>query len=381
MKKILWLLAAFLFASSFSSDKLVQSLHAQTEQQSVVQAVLFYSPTCPHCHTVIDQHLPPLQQQYGDRLQILGVDVSKPVGQQLYQNTIGHFNLSSQRQGVPALVVGDTVLVGSVEIPQMFPQIIADGLAAGGIGWPDIPALFEIVPDLPPSAAPGAALPAAEPPAAESAAEGVGVGLAEIDTATLAAEAAPLANPSGFALAWLVMGGMALALVYAFWRFQQARLAGASFWETAVAPLDTPFIPLLLLVGLVVAAYLSYVEVTHVEAVCGPVGECNLVQSSPYAQIFGIPIAVLGLVNYLAVGGLWLWQRANPLQKRPVVALLVLTIFGVFFSIYLTALELLVIHAICAWCLTSAVVTTLLMVVVVNGVTQRPSALASELVG
>ncbi len=53
-------------------------------------------------------------------------------------------------------------------------------------------------------------------------------------------------------------------------------------------------VPALALIGLGVALYLSYVELLQVEAVCGPVGECNIVQASPYAQFLGIPIAVLG---------------------------------------------------------------------------------------
>ncbi|MCA9971053.1 MAG: hypothetical protein KC425_12595, partial [Anaerolineales bacterium] len=46
------------------------------EPQPIVQAVLFYSPTCPHCHQVITQDLPPIQEKYGAQLQILGVDTS-----------------------------------------------------------------------------------------------------------------------------------------------------------------------------------------------------------------------------------------------------------------------------------------------------------------
>lgn len=349
--------------------------------QPIVQAILFYSPTCPHCHTVIDQHLPPLQEQYGEQLQILGVDVSKPVGQQLYQNAIAHFNLSSQRQGVPTLVVGETVLVGSVEIPQQFPQIIADGLLAGGIGWPEIPGLHESVPNLPPSASAVVAAPTAVGAAVGMPAEGVGVALGEIDTSSMTAEMAVASTPSGYALAWAIMAGMVGALLFVAWRLWQTRAAEGSWLTTAVAPLNTPFISMLVLAGLVVAAYLSYVEITHVAAVCGPVGECNIVQSSPYAQILGIPVAVLGLVNYLVVGALWAWQRARPQNRQTAVALLLLSLFGVFFSIYLTALELFVIHAVCLWCLTSAVVTTLIMLVVVDGLTKRPSPLAPELVG
>jgi uncharacterized membrane protein len=110
------------------------------------------------------------------------------------------------------------------------------------------------------------------------------------------------------------------------------------------------------------------VELTQVEAICGPIGECNIVQSSSYARLLGIPVAVLGALSYVAIIALWIGQRIlEPrLSALSLSGLIVLTIFGTLFSIYLTVLELLVIKAICAWCLSSAVLTTLLMILVIQ---------------
>jgi uncharacterized membrane protein len=186
--------------------------------------------------------------------------------------------------------------------------------------------------------------------------------------------AGPPPDPAGFALGWIVLAGMLAGLVYGGGQWQRR-------WPSPMAAPNNPgpgsqqtaVILGLVVVGLVVASYLAYVEVTHVTAVCGPVGECNIVQSSPYAQILGIPVAVLGVISYLSIGALWLLQR--PLNKKwPGLAeysLLALTFVGTLFSIYLTMLELLVIHAICAWCLTSAVVTTLLFLIVVRRGTKQ----------
>ena len=60
-----------------------------------------------------------------------------------------HFEVPSERLGVPTLVVADMVLVGSVEIPDQFPAIIETGLAQGGIDWPDIPGLAELLASTP----------------------------------------------------------------------------------------------------------------------------------------------------------------------------------------------------------------------------------------
>jgi uncharacterized membrane protein len=123
-------------------------------------------------------------------------------------------------------------------------------------------------------------------------------------------------------------------------------------------------IPVLTLIGCDVAAYLAYVETAQVSAVCGPVGDCNTVQQSVYARLFGVlPIGVLGLMGYIAILAAWLVRRFR--RGRPAdlaaLALLGMTAFGTLFSIYLTILEPFVIGATCGWCLTSAIIITLLL--------------------
>jgi len=128
-------------------------------------------------------------------------------------------------------------------------------------------------------------------------------------------------------------------------------------------------IPLLCAIGLIVAGYLAYVETKRVTAVCGPVGDCNTVQQSEYARLFGIlPIGVLGLIGYVAIFTSWLIARyANDrLAGLAIVSLFIMTAFGTLFSIYLTFLEPFVIGATCAWCLTSAILMTILMLLTVR---------------
>jgi len=106
------------------------------------------------------------------------------------------------------------------------------------------------------------------------------------------------------------------------------------------------------------------VEVTNTEAVCGPVGDCNTVQQSSYASLFGIiPIGLFGVAGYLVVGLTWLIAKFGPERWRKIstLGIWILSLFGAFFSIYLTFLEPFVIGATCAWCLTSAIVMNLLL--------------------
>jgi uncharacterized membrane protein len=86
---------------------------------------------------------------------------------------------------------------------------------------------------------------------------------------------------------------------------------------------------------------------------------------------------------YLSTIALWLLQRVDSARRWALWALVALTIFGTLFSLYLTLVELLVIGAICMWCLTSAMVTGLMTVLVTTGINQsqiscpptRPSAI------
>jgi uncharacterized membrane protein len=110
------------------------------------------------------------------------------------------------------------------------------------------------------------------------------------------------------------------------------------------------------LVGLAIAGYLTYVHYAGLQPFClAGGGGCETVQSSRWASLAGVPVAVLGLAGYAAI----LATLALPEDPgRTAAALLALAGFG--FSAYLTYLELFEIHAICQWCVASAVVMTLL---------------------
>ena len=120
-------------------------------------------------------------------------------------------------------------------------------------------------------------------------------------------------------------------------------------------------VPVLVFIGTGVAAYLSFIEVTHGEAFCGPVGDCNAVQNSKYAMLFGVlPVGVVGLAGYSAMIIAWVIARyrGGSLSIFANIALLAMALFGTLFAIYLTFLEPFVIGATCAWCLASAVIMT-----------------------
>jgi uncharacterized membrane protein len=105
----------------------------------------------------------------------------------------------------------------------------------------------------------------------------------------------------------------------------------------------------LAVLGIAVAGYLTWVHYADVSPICLASGGCEKVQSSRYAELAGVPVAVLGLAGYVAILGSLLLPGEVELLGG---ALLALAGFG--FSAYLTYLELFRIHAICQWCVVSA---------------------------
>jgi uncharacterized membrane protein len=115
-------------------------------------------------------------------------------------------------------------------------------------------------------------------------------------------------------------------------------------------------------IGLVDSLYLTYVKVSNTYALCGPVGDCESVNSSQYAEIAGIPIALLGAGAYLLIMALLFMEpRSNFWAESGPLAVFGISLVGVLYSAYLTYIEIYVLQAICPYCVLSAVVLVLLL--------------------
>lgn len=124
---------------------LLQGAGSARAVEPIVRAVLFWSENCAHCHRVMEEHLPPLEEQYGDQLDVQTIEIAGSEEYELWLAAIEAFQLPPDRQGVPMLFLGDTVLVGSREIPEQLPGLVEQHLASGGVGLPDIPGLEDVV--------------------------------------------------------------------------------------------------------------------------------------------------------------------------------------------------------------------------------------------
>jgi uncharacterized membrane protein len=329
-------------------------------QQPVVHAVMFWLNGCPHCEDVIQNILPPLQEKYGKQFDLFMVEVKGQKDVDLLYQIAASYEIPKEGTGVPFIIIGEHVLVGSDEVRDQLPVLVNDYLTQGGVDFPSNPLLTDILPaslDSTPTmelVAQSQVQSTPEPVSREASAPAVE-----------SASQEPVKN-NGFTLAAVVMVFMVLVTLYSLASLAIGKLYFHAAW------MDT-IIPMLSLVGLGVAIYLTFVETRSVKAICGPVGDCNAVQNSSYAKIWGIlPVGLLGAMGYVAILAAWFvgHQHWGWLSKYAPAALFGMALFGTVFSIYLTYLELFVIYAVCIWCISSAIIITLILLFSLNSALQ-----------
>ena len=333
----------------------------------VVQGVFYFSPTCGHCHYVITEVLPVIYAENGGawvitvdenaasldpafylmnngHIQLLMVDVSQPDGQLMYLDDSEALGFDAP-PGVPLLHIGDEWYLGSGDIPAELPGIVEAGLAGEGIAWPPTPGLAAAIEPFLRDGSVAAAAPDEDDDSGDAAVLPVGGGDLPLDR--LGRD--PLGNGVAIVVLIILIG----TLLGAPWLATRESLPSFPSW----------LVPLLALAGLVVAAYLATIETSGTEAVCGPVGDCNTVQQSQYAELAGIPIGVLGVIGYVLIGGLWLVSRVAHGAAADWALVLMATgaFIGTLFSAYLTFLEPFVIGATCMWCISSALIMLALL--------------------
>jgi uncharacterized membrane protein len=340
------------------------------------QAVFYFSPTCGHCEYVITQVLPGLFADNGGdytvtydetvlpeppvsylmsngTLQLLLIDASTEVGSEMFG--LDSERLGIEQVGVPRIDFNERdYLVGSGDIPDQFPGIVSDAIAAEGMAWPPVPGLDEaIAPFIEEGSVVDPDAPGAE---AEQAPD---------DDVDAALAVLPLGggdeswtdrfgnDVTGNSVSVVVLALLLLSVIAVPILALRGSLPSVPGWLVLV----------LVVIGAGVAVYLANVETTGSEAVCGPVGDCNAVQQSEYAKVAGIPVGVLGVLGYAAIGGLWILSRVSHGRAADLAVVLIGmgAWAGTLFSLYLTFLEPFVIGATCMWCISSAMVMLALL--------------------
>ncbi len=129
------------------SEVVAQNTQAASQEKPVARFLLFYGETCPHCHDVMDEYLPTVYEKYGDQVEYQYIEVwSNTENYLTFLGLETKLGVPDDRQGaVPALVIGDKVLIGGLEIPELLETYIDAYLAAGGVDYPSLDDLPEVV--------------------------------------------------------------------------------------------------------------------------------------------------------------------------------------------------------------------------------------------
>jgi uncharacterized membrane protein len=130
---------------------------------------------------------------------------------------------------------------------------------------------------------------------------------------------------------------------------------------------------ILTIIGLLVSIYMTIYKITSNDSMCIGSGDCKTVNASRYAEVYGIPVAVLGIAGYSAIlAVLLLGQRPGFLQQNGTLLFFGLSLTGFLFTLYLIFVEVALIKAYCPFCITSQTAMTLIFIISVIQLVRQP---------
>jgi uncharacterized membrane protein len=147
-------------------------------------------------------------------------------------------------------------------------------------------------------------------------------------------------------------------------------LSGAWAWRSSADRRLAIAVAVVCSIGIAVAGYLTYVHYAGVNVPCPLSGGCEVVQRSHYSKLDGIPVSLLGLLGYIAILCTLVVRGESGRLAGFGLALV-----GFGFSMYLTYREVFTIKAICPWCVSSAVLMTVLAILTaIRALREQPGA-------
>jgi uncharacterized membrane protein len=130
---------------------------------------------------------------------------------------------------------------------------------------------------------------------------------------------------------------------------------------------------ILTILGLLVSIYMTIFKITNNAKMCIGSHGCSVVNSSRYAEVNGIPVAVLGVVGYAAIlAVLLLERRPGFFRQNGTLLFFGLSLTGFLFTLYLIFVEVALIKAYCPFCITSQAAMTLIFIISVIRLVKQP---------
>ena len=131
----------------------------------------------------------------------------------------------------------------------------------------------------------------------------------------------------------------------------------------------------LVVLGIAVSIYMTIYKLTSNDSMCLGSGDCHTVNASRYSEVNGIPVAVIGVIGYAAMlVSLLLETRSDFFKTNGTMLTFGMSITGFLFSVWLIYVELVLIRALCPFCVTSQVTMTLLFILAIVRLIRQPQS-------
>ncbi len=129
----------------------------------------------------------------------------------------------------------------------------------------------------------------------------------------------------------------------------------------------------LVVIGVLVSIYMTIYKLTDNNAMCLGSGDCSAVNASKFSEIYGIPVALVGVAGYAAILALHLLENRNDFLRRNAILLIFgLALAGFLFTLYLIYVEFVLIKALCPFCLASQAAMTIIFILAVIRLIRQP---------
>ena len=131
----------------------------------------------------------------------------------------------------------------------------------------------------------------------------------------------------------------------------------------------------LVVLGVLVSIYMTIYKLTSNDSMCLGSGDCSTVNASKYAEVNGIPVAVIGMIGYLAILAVHFFETRNSFFKQNGTLMIFgMALTGFLFTVWLIYVEVALLKALCPFCLTSQAAMTLIFMIAVIRLIKQPQS-------
>ena len=131
----------------------------------------------------------------------------------------------------------------------------------------------------------------------------------------------------------------------------------------------------LVVVGLLVSIYMTIYKVTSNDSMCIGSGDCKTVNASKYSEVNNLPVAVFGVVGYLAILAVHYFENRNRFFKQNSTLMIFgMALTGFIFTVWLIYVEIALLKALCPFCVTSQVAMTIIFIIAVMRLIKQPQS-------